>query len=109
MKLLALAISPRFIALTLAFLLTIVFALAIGESMFSGWDAPLGVGLVLFGGLTILGVHDLLQKPHAVLRNYPISAHLRFLLEEVRPEIRQYFFEDENDGRPFSRSQRVVV
>jgi len=109
LKLLALAISPRFIALTLAFLLTIVFALAIGESMFSGWDAPLGVGLVLFGGLTILGVHDLLQKPHAVLRNYPISAHLRFLLEEVRPEIRQYFFEDENDGRPFSRSQRVVV
>jgi len=40
------------------------------------------------------------------LRNYPISAHLRFLLEEIRPEMRQYFFESEKDGMPFSRDTR---
>ena len=55
------------------------------------------------------GLHDLFQKSHAVLRNYPISAHLRFLLEEIRPEMRQYFFESEKDGRPFSRDMRAVI
>jgi hypothetical protein len=44
-----------------------------------------------------------------VLRNYPISAHLRFLLETMRPEMRQYFFESEKDGAPFSRDKRAVV
>ena len=56
-----------------------------------------------------LGLRDLVQTSHAVLRNYPISAHLRFLLEEMRPEMRQYFFESETDGLPFSRNQRAVV
>jgi len=106
---LALAFSPRFVALTICCLITIAFAVAIGGSMISGWDAPLLVGLLLFGGLTVLGVRDIFQTRHAVLRNYPISAHLRFLLEELRPEMRQYFFESETDGLPFSRSQRAVV
>jgi glutamate synthase domain-containing protein 2 len=43
------------------------------------------------------------------LRNYPISAHLRFLLEQIRPEMRQYFFESEKDGMPFSRDKRAVI
>jgi len=55
------------------------------------------------------GTRDLIQTPHAVLRNYPISAHPRFLLEQIRPEMRQYFFEDEKDGRPFSRDKRAVA
>ena len=50
-----------------------------------------------------------MQKSHAVLRNYPISAHIRFLLEEIRPEMRQYFFESEKDGMPFSRDTRAVI
>jgi len=57
----------------------------------------------------LLGIRDLMQKSHAVLRNYPISAHMRFLLEEIRPEMRQYFFESEKDGMPFSRDIRAVV
>ena len=65
--------------------------------------------LLLFGALTLLGLRDLMQSRHAVLRNYPIAAHLRFLLEEIRPEIRQYFFESEKDGLPFSRDQRAIV
>ena len=44
-----------------------------------------------------------------MLRNYPISAHLRFMLEKIRPEMRQYFFEDEKHGLPFSRDKRAVV
>ena len=71
---------------------------------------PLWLGLaVIFGALTLIGVHDVLQRRHAILRNYPITAHLRFLLEEIRPEMRQYFFEDEKFGQPFSRDRRSVV
>src|SRR5208337_4551202 len=67
------------------------------------------IPLLIFGGLTLLGIRDLMQKSHAVLRNYPISAHLRFLLEEIRPEMRQYFFESEKDGMPFSRDTRAII
>ena len=59
--------------------------------------------------LAALGVHDLLQTRHAILRNYPIAAHLRFLLETIRPEMRQYFFEADTDGSPFPRDKRAIV
>ena len=68
-----------------------------------------GLELVLFVALTGIGVNDLQQKQHAILRNYPIIGHLRFLLEYIRPEIRQYFIESENDETPFSRAQRSIV
>ena len=109
MQSLGLALSPRYVALTLSLFLTVVFALAVVNSMSMGWRDSLGVGLVLFGALSALGIRDLVQTRHAILRNYPISAHLRFLLEEIRPEMRQYFFESETDGQPFSRNQRAVV
>jgi glutamate synthase domain-containing protein 2 len=109
MRTLALAFTPRFIVLTLCILATLLLALAIGGSMLSRWDIPLGVALIAFGGLSLLGLRDLTQTRHAILRNYPISAQLRFLLEEVRPEIRQYFFESEKDGLPFARDRRAVV
>jgi len=107
MQALVLPFSARFIVLTLCIAAT---AACVGAAMAqSGWLAPLSVPIVLFGGLSLLGLHDLFQTRHAVLRNYPISAHLRFLLEELRPEMRQYFFESEKDGMPFSRDQRAVV
>ena len=59
--------------------------------------------------LTLTGIHDLLQTRHSILRNYPIVGHLRFILEAIRPEIRQYFFEDDRDKTPFSRVQRSLV
>ena len=95
MRMLALAFTPRFIVLTLCILATLLLALAIGGSMLSRWDIPLGAALAVFAGLSLLGLRDLTQTRHAILRNYPISAHLRFLLEEMRPEMRQYFFESE--------------
>jgi len=106
---LALAFSPRYVALTLSALLTVFFAIPIGASMLSAWDVPLAIGFFAFAGLTAVGVADLIQEKHAILRNYPISGHLRFLLEAVRPEMRQYFLESEKDGRPFSRDERAIV
>ncbi len=65
--------------------------------------------VLVFGALSLLGVHDLLQTRHAILRNYPILGHLRFLFEFIRPEIRQYFIEGDVEAEPFSRAQRSVV
>jgi len=69
----------------------------------SGWW-PL-----IFLGLSLVGLYDLQQQHHAILRNYPIIGHLRFMLEYIRPEIRQYFLESETDAAPFSRAQRGLV
>jgi glutamate synthase domain-containing protein 2 len=49
------------------------------------------------------------QTKRSVLRNYPIIGHLRFMLEFIRPEMRQYFLESDVEAMPFSRSQRSLV
>ncbi len=68
-----------------------------------------GLILLLSAGLSAVGVIDICQKKQAIRRNYPILAHLRFFFEEIRPEIRQYFLEDDNEEIPFSRAQRAIV
>ncbi len=60
-------------------------------------------------GATAVGVRDVSQRKHAILRNYPLLGHARFLLESVRPELQQYFIERNFDGRPFDRDVRDVV
>jgi glutamate synthase domain-containing protein 2 len=71
-----------------------------------GMDAWLALAFLC---LCALGLRDLLQKRHAVLRNYPVIGHLRFLLEFIRPEMRQYFIESDSEAAPFSRQQRSLV
>ncbi len=67
-----------------------------------------GIALVcLF--LVGLGWRDTRQRRHSVLRNYPVIGHLRFLMEFVRIEIRQYFIESDHEASPFSRMQRSLV
>ena len=63
------------------------------------------LGLILAGVV----VYDLVQRKHAILRNYPIVGHLRYLLERVGPELRQYIVTSNNEERPFSRDQRSWV
>lgn len=64
---------------------------------------------VLGGVLAGLVGWDLLQRRHTILRNYPVVGHLRFVLEAVGPELRQYIVTDNNAERPFSRDQRRWV
>ncbi|MBS3666418.1 FMN-binding glutamate synthase family protein [Vreelandella boliviensis] len=66
-------------------------------------------GVVIFGMLAGLGLHDLRQTRRTVSRNYPVLAHFRYVLESIGPEIRQYFIQSDLDERPFSREQRAVV
>jgi glutamate synthase domain-containing protein 2 len=105
----ALAFSTRFIVLTLCALASAALLLLIGVGAFPRAQPLLLIAFLAFAALSLLGLRDLAQTRHAILRNYPIAAHLRFLLEEIRPEIRQYFFESEKDGLPFSRDQRAIV
>jgi len=107
MATLMLPFSPRFIVLTICGVATVLLA-GIGLSD-PGVRHLVLVPAMIFAALTALGFYDLVQQNHAVLRNYPISAHLRFLLEQIRPEMRQYFFESEKDGMPFSRDTRAVI
>ena len=67
---------------------------------------------VAVGGLAALGglaAYDLTQRQHAILRNFPLIGHLRYLLEAVGPELRQYIVTDNDEERPFSRDQRRWV
>jgi len=64
---------------------------------------------LLFLALTLLGLRDMHQNRRSILRNYPVIGHLRFLLEFIRPEMRQYFIESDNEATPFSRQQRSLV
>ena len=101
--LLRLAFTRQFGSLTAAIAVTVI-------SFFAAFVEPLFWWLFFVAlGLSLLGLWDLRQPNHSILRNYPIAGWLRFLLEEIRPEIRQYFLESETDGTPFSRRKRSLV
>jgi glutamate synthase domain-containing protein 2 len=68
-----------------------------------------GLWALATGALVVTGIRDTLQRRRAVLRNFPVIGHLRFLFEFIRPEIRQYFIESDNEALPFSRTQRSLV
>jgi glutamate synthase domain-containing protein 2 len=98
------AIFPlRYTALGLA-----VFGLLLSLFALLAFGAG-GGSFLLCGALVAVGVGDLRQTRRAVLRNYPLIGHLRFMLEYVRPEIRQYFIESDSEAAPFSRAQRSLV
>ncbi len=101
-----LPLKARFIVFTCVVLIAValIFEFVIGHH-----SILIEVPLVIFIALAVVGIHDVLQKQHSVLRNYPLTAHIRFILEEIRPEIRQYFLESEKDGTPFSRDKRAIV
>ena len=93
----------RYTAFIASVVMLIFTLLGSGVMGMSGWW-PL-----IFLALSLVGLYDLQQQHHAILRNYPIIGHLRFMLETIRPEIRQYFLESETEATPFSRAQRTLI
>jgi len=67
----------------------------------------IGLGLLAVVLLTV--IYDVVQRKHAILRNFPVIGHFRFWLEAIGPELRQYIVTDNNEERPFSRDQRRWV
>ena len=59
--------------------------------------------------LVLVTIYDLTQKKHAILRNFPVVGHFRYLLESVGPELRQYIVTNNDEERPFSRDQRSWI
>jgi glutamate synthase domain-containing protein 2 len=93
----------RYSAWVASIVLTLWFTLRWQQT---GSGAIVALGFLV---LALVGLRDRLQYPRSVLRNYPLIGHLRFLLEFIRPEIRQYFIESDNEETPFSRQQRSIV
>ncbi|MGV3487728.1 MAG: FMN-binding glutamate synthase family protein [Tuberibacillus sp.] len=60
---------------------------------------------ILFLVITFLAmfIHDRRQDRHPILRNYPVLGKIRYFLEAIGPEMRQYWFNSDTEGRPFSR------
>ena len=84
----------------------VLLASLVGAAVYSKW---LLVPALFAGALFLLGIYDVRQRKHAILRNYPVAGHMRFLLESFRPEIRQYIIESDHDEVPFSREDRGLV
>jgi glutamate synthase domain-containing protein 2 len=85
---------------------------AVGALLCAFTQVAFGAGgglALLLALLVLLGLRDVTQPRHSVLRNYPVIGHVRFLLEYIRPEMRQYFIESDNEAAPFSRQQRSLV
>ncbi len=93
----------RYLPFAIVVLLTI-FCIPLAVLYPSAWLAVL-VGVIL----TTLGLIDLRQPFSAVRRNYPLIGRIRFLAEDLRPFVRQYFVEDDDAEVPFSHAQRSVV
>ncbi|WP_439588667.1 FMN-binding glutamate synthase family protein [Hydrogenophaga sp.] len=93
----------RYTAFALCVLIALLSLFTLVGFGVGGWT------FLLFAALSAVGLWDLRQTRSSVLRNYPVIGHLRFMLEKIRPEMRQYFLESDNEATPFSRSQRSLA
>jgi len=65
--------------------------------------------LAIFIPLILMGLYDMYQSKHTIKRNFPLLGRMRYLLEDIGPEMRQYFIETDTEGKPFNRLQRSMV
>ncbi|WP_158994811.1 FMN-binding glutamate synthase family protein [Mucilaginibacter sp. L196] len=81
-------------------------------SMLIAWSIiwhPAVWSLVIVVPFIVLGIYDMIQTEHTITRNFPVFGHLRFVMEDLRPKIYQYFIESDTNGTPFNRQYRSVV
>jgi glutamate synthase domain-containing protein 2 len=78
----------------------------VGNTLVMKWLMRAGPAAV---AVAAVAVHDLVQRRHALLRNYPVIGHARYFLEALGPELRQYIVASNDEERPFSRDQRRWV
>ena len=88
------------------YLLSFIALAAIGIS--SLWHVQALFLLIVVVPLVVLGLYDV-ASCHNVLANYPVIGHLRYMMEFISPEIRQYFLEDDKSGRPYNREERDLI
>ena len=88
---------------------SVIVLLTVATGIGGIWSHASLIAFVPLALLTLLGLWDLAQPHHAILRNYPVLGHMRWFFEGIRPEIRQYLIESERDEDPFSREERSLV
>ncbi len=93
----------------LGLIVAAAIALAVLLSLLTSLNGFVVALLALGAGLLLLTIYDLMQTRHAILRNFPVVGHLRYALESIGPELRQYIVTDNDEERPFSRDQRRWV
>ena len=96
-------ICGRYSALFYSFLATIIFGVTCAVY------SPIIPIFFIFLAITIIGISNFSQKRSNLLANYPLLAYFRYFFENIRPELRQYFWESDSDELPFSRIQRSLV
>ncbi|KLT65428.1 FMN-binding glutamate synthase family protein [Pedobacter sp. BMA] len=64
---------------------------------------------IFTGPFVILGIYDLYQPKHSIVRNYPVFGRLRYFMEELRPKVYQYFVESDTNGTPYNRLNRSLI
>ena len=72
-------------------------------------DFFLYIFLCVTGLLLIIFLYDIFQRKHSILRNFPVVGHLRYLMEKIGPELRQYWIANDKEEMPFTRSERSWV
>ncbi|HEY9048195.1 MAG TPA: FMN-binding glutamate synthase family protein [Ohtaekwangia sp.] len=70
---------------------------------------PALFGFVIIGPVIGMGIQDMVQKKQSIKRNFPIVGRLRYVFEDMRPKIQQYFVESDTDGSPINRNDRSVI
>lgn len=94
----------RYVPFAAVTLLTLFFLL-LGVTVHPAWLWP----QVLLAPLVALGIWDMIQPQHTLMRLYPVSAHFRWFFEWLRPYMREYLLDSDHQGRPFTHSQRALV
>jgi glutamate synthase domain-containing protein 2 len=90
------------------FIVVSISLLILITAIYFVWQ-PVIWSLLIVGPLSIIGLLDVSQKKHAILRNFPIIGHFRYILEKFRPEIMQYFVETDTEGKPIDRLHRSLI
>lgn len=86
---------------------SLLLAITLGLSFFlnKNWIVLFAIFLIF----TIMGYQDMYQKKHALRRIFPLFGRLRYVMEELRPKMYQYFIESDTDGKPISRIDRSTI
>ena len=90
------------------FLLTSIVVVAAVSGIAYYWP-PAWWSMVVVAPVVLLGLYDMLQTEHTIMRNFPLFGRGRFLMEDLRPKIYQYFVESDVDGTPINRVFRSLV
>ena len=91
------------------FFILSIFIIILFNALGAYFYPPVLWSMIIFGPWITIGLYDYFQPKKAVLRNWPILGHFRYMFEAIRPEIQQYFVESDLNGVPFSRDQRTIV